>query len=241
MYNNNARIMSRFSARLQRMYILYVAYMCTYVLSAIYICGSTPDTCAESALSLQCCVFTVLFTVVMKCTRAPYDTLNEDPLFFRRARCSRYLRKERQRAQLWCCAGVVVFLLLLLAVVAVILVVTLAATLPLGDSGCSIEASLQVNCIPEGGEAETKDICLKRGCCWSDKGDAPKCFYPAGFGYKASGSVIDTPTGKTVNLTRKSDQPSQYGGDVESLRVDVLYDTPYRLHVKVCGVCVLGG
>ena len=177
----------------------------------------------------------MLFAVVMQRTRALYDTLNEDPVVISGTRSSRYLRKDRQRAQLWCCAGVVVFFLLLLVIVAVVLVVTLAASIALGDSGCSVESSLRVNCIPEGGEAETKDVCSKRGCCWSDTGDAPKCFYPVGFGYKASGNVVDTPTGKTVNLTRKSGQPSQYGGDVESLRVDVFYDTPYRLHVKVGG------
>jgi hypothetical protein len=36
-----------------------------------------------------------------------------------------------------------------------------------------------------------------------------------------------------VYATRKPGQPSQYGGDIATVRVDFFYETPYRLRVKV--------
>ena len=101
-----------------------------------------------------------------------------------------------------------------------------------GDETACELPNVRVNCIPEGGRSETEDVCLERGCCWA-KEETPSCFYPGGFGYAVDGQPADTPMGKTVNLTRKTGQPSQYGGDIETVRVDIFYETSYRLRVKV--------
>ena len=99
------------------------------------------------------------------------------------------------------------------------------------ETACELP-NVRVNCIPEGGRSETEDVCLERGCCWA-KEETPSCFYPKGFGYAVDGQPADTSTGKTVNLTRKTGQPSQYGGDIKTVRVDIFYETSYRLRVKV--------
>jgi lysosomal alpha-glucosidase len=101
-----------------------------------------------------------------------------------------------------------------------------------GDETACELPNVRVNCIPEGGRSETEDVCLERGCCWV-KEETPSCFYPGGFGYAVDGQPADTPMGKTVNLTRKTGQPSQYGGDIETVRVDIFYETSYRLRVKL--------
>ena len=104
------------------------------------------------------------------------------------------------------------------------------------ECGNSVELG-RFNCIPEGGKTETKETCEKRGCCWTSsrgsKTGSPRCFYPEEFGYTVDGSVQDTATGERLNVTRKSGQPSQYGNDVDTLRVDIYYETPHRLRVKV--------
>ena len=104
------------------------------------------------------------------------------------------------------------------------------------EVGCTTSESLRFNCIPEGAKLEAEDLCEQRGCCWnSSRSDAGAaiCFYPEGFGYAVDGQVKSTPSGKMVYATRKPGQPSQYGGDIATVRVDFFYETPYRLRVKV--------
>lgn len=138
---------------------------------------------------------------------------------------------RRQQICFW--IGMGLFALVATAAIAIGLVVALRSEGSRSAAQC--ETSTGFNCIPEGGKTNTKEVCEKRGCCWASdsRSSAPKCFYPEGFGYKVSGEVKDTPTGKTVNMTRKSGQPSQYGGDINSVRIDFFYETPYRLRVKV--------
>ena len=143
-------------------------------------------------------------------------------------------RKSRRRRSLaW-----VLFGLFIVALSGLVTVGVLAVFGVFGDAGesdnetaCGM-ASVRVNCVPEGGRAETEDVCTERGCCWA-KEEKPSCFYPDGFGYAVDGEPADTPTGMTVNATRKTDQPSQYGEDIETIGVDFYYETPYRLRVKV--------
>ena len=84
---------------------------------------------------------------------------------------------------------------------------------------------------PPGGEA----ACIARGCCWAEPGGFPACFYPEGFGYAISGGghVNATEYGYNATLERKHGQMSQYGGDIDTLVLQVYYETEYRLRVKV--------
>ena len=160
-----------------------------------------------------------------------YDTLNDGETHIAgSSQRIRFERKEGKREQICCCVGLGVFCLVLIGTIAIGLVVAFAVR---GFSS-NYSADVRVNCIPEGGKSDTEEVCEKRGCSWSDSGGDPKCFYPEGFGYKVDGKAENTRTGLTVNLTRKPNQPSQYGGDINNVRVDFFYETPYRLRVKVC-------
>ena len=139
-------------------------------------------------------------------------------------------RKWRRQRSFYLGGLAVAALLFLLAIAALLVVLLLPEHVESAETCQS--AGVRVNCIPEGGRSETQEVCLKRGCCWDDT-DTPSCFYPAEFGYAVSGQVVDTPTGMTANVTRKAGQPSQYGGDIDTVRVDFFYETPYRLRVKV--------
>lgn len=143
--------------------------------------------------------------------------------------------KTRRRRDICFCVGLGLFTFTIVVAVSIGLVVALQPEGTSSAAQCGTSTDLRINCIPEGGKNNTKEVCEKRGCCWKGESgsSAPQCFYPEGFGYKVNGKVKDTPTGKTINVTRKSGQPSQYGGDINSLRVDFFYETPYRLRVKV--------
>ena len=150
--------------------------------------------------------------------------------------------KKLRRRQRYCfCVGCVA-VIVALGLAAVVLWVAVSETVLSSESShgggleCTPNENMRFNCIPEGGKSDTKEVCEKRGCCWADsssKRGAPHCFYPVGFGYKVVGQSKKTSTGETLNITRKSGQPSQYGGDIDTVRVDVFYETPYRLRVKV--------
>lgn len=149
------------------------------------------------------------------------------------------VRGERKQRRRVCCWGSLFALLtatllgLLVAIITVGVLGFLSTTTDEEVGTCEQPPSVAVNCIPEGGRSETEDTCLERGCCWAGSDVTPSCFYPDGFGYAVDGAPAVTPTGMTVNATRKTGQPSQYGRDIETVRVDFYYETPYRLRVKV--------
>lgn len=148
------------------------------------------------------------------------------------------VRGERKQRRRVCCWGSLFALLTATLVGLLVAVITvgllgLFSTTDEDVGTCEQSPSVAVNCIPEGGRSETEDTCLERGCCWAGSDTTPSCFYPDGFGYAVDGAPAVTPTGMTVNATRKTGQPSQYGRDIETIRVDFYYETPYRLRVKV--------
>lgn len=98
---------------------------------------------------------------------------------------------------------------------------------------CSSLPSIRINCIPEVGSLNTEEVCQDRSCCWKTENGSPSCFYPSDFGYKVEGKVENTTSGLTVNASRNPDQKSQYGSDIDTIRVDFFYETAYRLRVKV--------
>jgi len=59
----------------------------------------------------------------------------------------------------------------------------------------------------------------------------PYCFYPSNWGYQLT-NPQQTSTGITATLTRVG-PPSPYGGDVNTLKLDIMYETTQRLHFKI--------
>ena len=149
------------------------------------------------------------------------------------------VKRRQQRRTCFCVVASSLFLALLVVTVVVVLVAVPRrdkSTDSNNELKCTSSEFMRFNCIPEGGKTETKEVCEKRGCCWTrlrEGGTSPQCFYPEGFGYKTDGQLVDTPTGMGVNISRKAGQPSQYGGDINTARVEFFYETPYRLRVKV--------
>lgn len=168
---------------------------------------------------------------------AVYDTLNDDEVEIVEGSKSHRSPKVKRRMVLQCVVG---SFIVLFAVCAFVLLVLLIVTFVedeenssggTGSQGCALKSPDRFNCLPEGVAENASELCKQRGCCW-DNTSAPNCFYPAEFGYFVN-SVATTPLEFTATVKRKSKQPSQFGGDVDTLRVDVMYETDTRVRVKV--------
>ncbi|XP_067668991.1 sucrase-isomaltase, intestinal-like [Haliotis asinina] len=90
-----------------------------------------------------------------------------------------------------------------------------------------------VDCHPESDGTEEK--CKDRGCLWSpvsDKG-APWCKFPAGYGYRMVGDVMDTPMGMRVELERTSHpQYLTRSASFDNIYLDVDFHTDSRLRLR---------
>ena len=173
--------------------------------------------------------------------RTKYSTLDEHGTDVRYADARRS-RKSRRKS---CLVGTIILIVLLMFILALILLLLYVAgsdNRKGRSSGghdsvqCTLDPVDRFECYPEG--SPTKDLCENRGCCWNSSSE-PLCYYPSEFGYLVEGQVNDTDFGYSVALKRNSSQPSQYGGDVDVLHVDVMYETQYRLRVKVKTVAVV--
>lgn len=101
---------------------------------------------------------------------------------------------------------------------------------------CSSNSKTQFTCLPEDDDwnvTVAERVCLSRGCCWNTTAQI-RCAYPLNYGYVIQGGLQDTPTGVEATLVRKNPFPSMYGGDIMSVKMEVTYETSYRLRVKVC-------
>ena len=101
---------------------------------------------------------------------------------------------------------------------------------------CSNDQAQHFNCLPENdswNNVYAKQQCTLRGCCW-DPSSTIKCFFPSNYGYRVNDDIQETATGMIASITRKTPQPTIYGNDIESLTVEVIYETQNRLHIKVC-------
>ena len=101
---------------------------------------------------------------------------------------------------------------------------------------CSSEPTLRFSCLPEEeadwNRNETESLCLSRGCCWQPNATV-RCSYPSNYGYKLEGSLEDTPLGSKATVVRKSAFPTTFGSDSQRLGIDITYETPHRMRVKV--------
>jgi len=96
----------------------------------------------------------------------------------------------------------------------------------------------RIDCYPER-EGATEVKCLDRGCCWeeTEPNMAPFCFFPDSYGYNVE-HVQHRDTGMLVDIN-KSNSSLPYLKEVHKLRMEVFYETKYRIRVKVCLCSVL--
>ena len=161
--------------------------------------------------------------------RNSYSALDEtDTIQYLGETEHRQSRKSRHRKVGAC---IVLCLLFIFVLVALVIITMEDIHFHEQDTCSSNDINNRVDCAPEGNLSQS--LCEKRGCCWDKSGSEPQCYYPSGFGYGFDGKINDTVFGYAANLKRKAGQPSQYGGDVDILRVDVMYETQYRLRIKV--------
>ncbi|XP_050393603.1 lysosomal alpha-glucosidase [Patella vulgata] len=97
---------------------------------------------------------------------------------------------------------------------------------------CTIDRSSRFDCYPEK-SLPTQSECDSRKCCYDaqDTGGDPVCFYPTNYeGYLVT-SKIETSTGINImlNRTTQSFQPK----DVNQLIMEITYETPTRLRIRV--------
>lgn len=105
--------------------------------------------------------------------------------------------------------------------------------------------SEKYDCYPEDGA--NAGGCEARGCCWVPrqtkknlqvKLDVPYCFYPPNYDSYTYVNVTATAYGLTAFLRRKFQSP--YPKNVETIKMDVRFETSTRLHVKVKNDCITG-
>ncbi|CAK8688084.1 unnamed protein product [Clavelina lepadiformis] len=95
-----------------------------------------------------------------------------------------------------------------------------------------IDDAERVNCIPEGGFSPT--TCQERGCAFANVNspDAPMCYYSNdNYGYTMVGDAVATYNGYRVTL-QKISSGSMFGDDVDTVTLDVNFDTSSRLRLK---------
>ncbi|XP_073709957.1 sucrase-isomaltase, intestinal isoform X1 [Misgurnus anguillicaudatus] len=97
-----------------------------------------------------------------------------------------------------------------------------------------VSGAERFNCYPE--ENSSMEKCKARGCIWKTSAipNAPSCYYPAAYGYKAS-KVNDTSSGWTIDLERNTDYPPQrpQSPDINKLRVEITYLSGHSLRWKI--------
>ncbi|XP_069036870.1 lysosomal alpha-glucosidase [Lepisosteus oculatus] len=107
------------------------------------------------------------------------------------------------------------------------------------DTCRAIPESHRFDCYPESGVVVTRELCEARNCCFIQvsaepppaKNGVPWCFYPPSFPTYTLDSLNDTTLGYIGQLTKK--EKTHYPRDIETLQLDVMYETDSRLHVKI--------
>ena len=105
---------------------------------------------------------------------------------------------------------------------------------------CTLSAVYRFDCHPE--RFVIKDTCLSRGCCWTDRDTynkknseltrgQPQCYYPSNFPGYTVNNMTAISLGYQVDLAKNFS--AYYPKDVKVLKMDVMFETNSRLHVKV--------
>ena len=104
---------------------------------------------------------------------------------------------------------------------------------------CSSKTDELFTCLPEEdnwNDTYAKEVCSRRGCCWTDQSLNPfvKCHYPAEYGYSVINETVkETANGKIMSIVRKNPQPPMYMNGIQQLTVEITYETNTMLRVKV--------
>lgn len=136
---------------------------------------------------------------------------------------ARAIKQDERFIRLWGIATLVPA-----AILSVLLLLTTLKTRPCAHDCSTLSA--RFDCYPDG--VATEGLCQARGCCWDDS-SSPACFYGPGFGYEVNGDILNTSYGCAARVTWKAGQVAPFDGVIDTLRVDVYYETSYRLRVKV--------
>ncbi|XP_053333226.1 lysosomal alpha-glucosidase [Clarias gariepinus] len=103
------------------------------------------------------------------------------------------------------------------------------------ESCAVVPESWRFDCYPERGVVVTEEMCHARNCCFirpaEEKNGVPWCYYPPEFPSYALVGLNETETGLSGTLVRN--QKTYYPKDIETLRLDVLYESNSRLRVKI--------
>ncbi|XP_042563258.1 lysosomal alpha-glucosidase-like, partial [Clupea harengus] len=100
-------------------------------------------------------------------------------------------------------------------------------------------AEWRFDCYPERGVVVTQALCESRNCCFTPVATAsgnpgngvPWCFYPPDYPSYSLVALNDTETGQEGTLVRT--QESYYGNDIQTLHIELLYETNQRLRVRM--------
>ncbi|XP_048581459.1 sucrase-isomaltase, intestinal [Nematostella vectensis] len=95
----------------------------------------------------------------------------------------------------------------------------------------AVHDEAKFDCYPEHGN---ETLCRDRGCTWEQSANkgVPWCYYPEGFGgYKMVGQPVSTSYGQEITLKRRT-SPSVYGGDIETLKLVIEWQSDKRLRFK---------
>ncbi|GAV06167.1 hypothetical protein RvY_16194 [Ramazzottius varieornatus] len=98
------------------------------------------------------------------------------------------------------------------------------------------------DCLPQGDISEAS--CMARGCCWNQRSSVqmvngtvklglPACFYPYKYPTYRLENYKETANGFEGTLQRSKDAKDIYPNPINSLRLQVIFDTAQRLHVKI--------
>lgn len=104
------------------------------------------------------------------------------------------------------------------------------------DTCPNVQASQRFDCFPDTSK-QNKNQCEARGCCWvpTNVVNAPNCFFPPN--YPAFTAAEQNVTyGKKFILTRNQGLPAHYGSPINSINLEIQYQTENRLRVKVSNI-----
>ncbi|KAL1454173.1 hypothetical protein WDU94_010453 [Cyamophila willieti] len=93
------------------------------------------------------------------------------------------------------------------------------------------DSSDRFDCFPRG--IPNEKTCTARGCCWVPAKDKePSCFYPLNYKSYLYDSTVNNNTDGGSFIYQKN-FPSPYPQDIESVRMDIVFETQTRIRVKI--------
>ncbi|XP_023324355.1 sucrase-isomaltase, intestinal [Eurytemora carolleeae] len=93
----------------------------------------------------------------------------------------------------------------------------------------AVEDDRRIDCLPGKDEAS----CSSMGCIWEQtQSEAPNCYLPQTYGYRARGELYEIEGGLAIDLVRET-EISMFGSDYQEITVAFEHQTKDRLRVKI--------